>query len=99
MTKVFTDSDRGFTISSAGLSLDEFYMACVQFAIDNGMRTETDMATIFTKIYDDNELSYDESDALYWAYYNSIRYLTSISTSPLSFDFDNNGDLVLDDWS
>ena len=99
MTKVFTQSDRGFTISSAGLSVDEFYVECVQFAIDNGMSTETDMSTIFAKVYDGDKLSYDEGDSLYWAYYNAIRHLSSVSEPPLSFDFDEFGDLVLDDWS
>ena len=99
MTKIFTQSDRGLTISSAGLSIDEFYMTCVQFAIDNGMRTETDMTPIFAKVYDGEKLSYEQDDELYWAYYNAIRYLTSISEPPFSFDFDEFGDLVFDDWS
>ena len=99
MTKVFTQSDRGFTISSASLSIDEFYVECVQFAIDNGMTTETDMAAIFSKVYDGEKLSYDEDDTLYWAYYNAIRHLTSVSEPPFSFQLDEFGDLVLDDWT
>ena len=101
MDTIFTDADRGLTISIVGLSTHEFDMACIQFACDNGYTLTEDASVIaaaFDKISNPPcNLSYEEDDILYWESYSACEYLSEVSEFPISWELQTEG-LVLDDW-